>query len=137
LSWKNKIQELLRLKIKYAASAFVATAVDYGVFFYLSEALKFSVANAQSIAYPVGVLVNFLLQRRFVFNQTRSLWLTFGLVVLVSTGGLLLSRFLMQGFTDHISFLNEYRIVAKVMTSSIVFFYNFYLKRYVFEGKLV
>jgi putative flippase GtrA len=137
LSWKNKIQELLRLKIKYAASAIVATAVDYGVFFYLSEALNFSVANAQSIAYPVGVLVNFLLQRRFVFTQTRSLWLTFGLVVLVSTGGLLLSRFLMQGFTDHIPFLNEYRIVAKVMTSSIVFFYNFYLKRYVFEGKLL
>jgi hypothetical protein len=36
-----------------------------------------------------------------------------------------------------IPFLNQHHYLAKVMTSGMIFFYNFYLKRYSFEKKFV
>jgi len=127
--------ELFRLKVKYAMSSAIATAVDYGVYFSLVGRI-FQPAIAQMIAYPCGVVVNFLLQKRFVFQLERSPWHAFGLAALVSVGGMLLSSGIIHGLTQMV-FFNRNQLIAKILTSGIVFFYNFYLKRYVFERRFI
>lgn len=133
----DKLKSLLQLKLKYAASAGIATAVDYGIFFGLKNGLHFSATWAQPFAYAAGVLVNFMLQKRFVFELKRSVWSAFGLALLVSLGGLLLSTGIIYVLDTHIPFFQQNALLAKLLTSGIVFFYNFYLKRLVFEGKFI
>lgn len=133
----DQLKSLLQLKLKYAASAGIATAVDYAIFFGLKNALHFSATLAQPFAYAAGVLVNFVLQKRFVFELKRSVWSAFGLALLVSLGGLLLSTGIIYVLDTHFPFFQQNALLAKLLTSGIVFFYNFYLKRLVFEGKFI
>jgi len=133
----DKLKSLLQLKLKYAASAGIATAVDYSIFFGLKNGLHFSATWAQPFAYAAGVIVNFMLQKRFVFELKRSVWSAFGLALLVSLGGLLLSTGIIYVLDTHIPFFQQNALLAKLLTSGIVFFYNFYLKRLVFEGKFI
>jgi len=133
----DKIKTLLQLKLKYAASAGIATAVDYGIFFSLKNLLHYSATYAQPPAYAAGVIVNFLLQKRFVFDLKRSAWSAFGLALVVSMGGLLLSTGIIYLLDNYIPYFQQQTLLAKLLTSGIVFFYNFYLKRLVFEGKFI
>ncbi|WP_353483815.1 GtrA family protein [Haliscomenobacter sp.] len=133
----DQLKTLLGLKLKYAASAGIATAVDYAVFFSLTKYLAFAPVQAQPPAYAVGVLINFLIARRYVFDLNRSVWSAFRWSVLVSLGGLTISTGLIYLFDHEVPFLQDKTLLAKILTSGIVFFYNFYLKRLVFEGKFV
>lgn len=133
----DKLKTLLQLKLKYAASAGIATAIDYGIFFSLKNGFLFSATLAQPPAYAAGVVVNFLLQKRYVFELKRSAWAAFGLALVVSLGGLLLSTGIIYLLDNFIPFFREQTFLAKLLTSGIVFFYNFYLKRLVFEGKFI
>lgn len=133
----DKLKSLLQLKLKYAASAGIATAVDYALFFGLKNGLQFTATLAQPFAYAAGVLVNFMLQKRFVFELKRSVWSAFGLALLVSLGGLLLSTGIIYLLDNYFPFFRQNALLAKLLTSGIVFFYNFYLKRLVFEGKFI
>ncbi|MBK9487848.1 MAG: hypothetical protein IPO07_02930 [Haliscomenobacter sp.] len=45
----DKIKTLLQLKLKYAASAGIATAVDYGIFFSLKNLLQYSATTMPNL----------------------------------------------------------------------------------------
>jgi putative flippase GtrA len=131
-----KLRRLLLLKLKYAFASAMATAVDYGLYIFfinawLGEEQK---TFANFIAYPVGVLVNFLLQKRYIFEMKRRLHTAFTFAMLVSAGGWALNTALFAGLTG-IPFFNQYHLLAKVLVNGVVFFYNFYGKRYVFEKR--
>lgn len=133
----DKLKSLLQLKLKYAASAGIATVADYCLFFTLKNYFHFSLYQAQPPAYALGVVINFLISKKFVFNLNRSAWSAFSWSVLISIGGLLLSTGIIYCFEHYIPFLRDNALLAKICTSGIVFFYNFYLKRLVFEGKFI
>lgn len=137
MAWVDKLKSLLQLLLKYAASAGLATLVDYALFFALIEGLQFSATMAQPFAYMAGVLVNFVLQKRFVFDLKRSVWSAFGLALLVSLGGLLLSTGIIYLLDNWVPFFQQRHFWAKLLTTGIVFFYNFSFKRLVFEGKVI
>lgn len=133
----DQLKTLLGLKLKYAASAGIATAADYAVFFSLTTYLSYTPVQAQPPAYAVGVLINFLIAKRYVFDLNRSAWSAFRWSVLISLGGLTISTGLIYCFDHYVPFLEDKTLLSKILTSGIVFFYNFYLKRLVFEGKLI
>ena len=122
------------MKAKFATTSAVATSVDVGLFLLLVNYGDLSRVVANIISYSVGMVTNFMLQKRFVFNLQRSSWSAFLLSALVSMGGLSLNTFFVWAFSQ-INFLGEYSIIPKLMATGLVFFYNFYLKRYVFEKR--
>ncbi|MEZ4988279.1 MAG: GtrA family protein [Saprospiraceae bacterium] len=130
---KNRLYELGAKKMRYAIGGAIATGVDYLIYFALFNQGVNPVA-AQMVAYPVSVLVNFVFQRLFVFELNRPLGTTFALSMMVSAGGLALSSGLIYLF-NLVPLLHHYQLLTKLMTSGIVFFYNFYCKRYVFEKR--
>jgi putative flippase GtrA len=132
--WK-KLWELFQLKLRFAMTGAVATGVDYVVYLALVNRI-FTPVVSNLISYPCGVLVNFVLHRRFVFHLQGSTSRAFGLSVLVSAGGLGLSTLLIYGLSQ-IDFFALHQPVTKLASAFVVFFYNFYLKRFVFEGKFV
>ena len=130
-----KIKKLFLLKAKFATTSLIATSVDVGIFLGLVNYTGLTRVTANIISYSCGMVTNFLLQKRFVFDLQRSTWSAFLLSALVSIGGLSLNTFFVWTFSQ-IPLLGTYPIVPKLIATGLVFFYNFYLKRFVFEKKM-
>ncbi len=132
---KNELVKLFFLKAKFAASGAVATSVDYFLYLFL-EGRYLTPVYANIASYSCGMVVNFLMQKRFVFQLQGSSGRAFLLSALVSMGGLGLSTSIIYGLSQ-VPFFNERQYITKLIATGIVFFYNFYLKRYVFERKFI
>lgn len=131
----EKIRGLFRMKAKFAMTGAVATTVDYVVYLVL-VARFFSPVVSNIISYSCGMVINFLLQKRFVFVLQGSPYRAFGLSLGVSLGGMALSTGIIYGLT-RLEFFSQYQYITKLCATGMVFFYNFYLKRYVFERKFI
>lgn len=132
---KQKIKNLFLLKAKFAMTSAVATTLDYVVYLALVNRV-FSPVVSNVISYSCGMVLNFILQKRFVFNLQRSVSKAFGLSMLVSFGGMGLSTLIVYSLSQ-IVFFDTRQYITKIIATGVVFFYNFYLKRYVFEKKFI
>ncbi|MEM7102845.1 MAG: GtrA family protein [Bacteroidota bacterium] len=123
------------MKFKFALSSSVATIVDnvlYNVLVYYF----FTPVISNIISYATGTLINFVLQKKYIFDLNRKLSTAFMLSLLVSMGGLALSTLFIY-LLNKIEFFNSYQVITKIVVTGIVFFYNFYLKRFAFEKRFV
>lgn len=129
----EKVYKLFRLKAKFAMTSAIATGVDYGLYVALVDRV-FSPVLSNIISYSCGMIINFLLQKRFVFSLQRSLGAAFLGAVIVSLGGMLISTGIVFGLSK-ITFFSEHQYITKLIATGLVFFYNFYFKRFVFEKR--
>lgn len=132
---QQKIKSLFLLKAKFAMTSAVATTLDYVVYLSLVNRV-FSPAISNVISYSCGMVLNFILQKRFVFDLKRSVSKAFGLSMLVSLGGMGLSTLIVSSLS-RVDFFDTRQYITKMIATGLVFFYNFYLKRYVFEKKFI
>ena len=135
---KSILRQLLLLKAKFASTSAVATIVDWALFTLLAD-VYLSKVNANLISRSVGSIINFLMQKRFVFEMKRNVWMTFLLTLVVSLGGLALGTVIMYFIGDwEIWASNKYfKLFPKAIETGLVFFYNFYFKRFVFEKRFI
>lgn len=119
-------------KLPFALTGLVATGINYGLYLVLVDRYL-TPLPATLIAYSSSVVLNFFLQRYFVFELKRSLRSAFALSMLVSLGGLLLDAAIVYGL-HHFPILGDREWVIKGVATGVVFFYNYYGKRRVFEG---
>lgn len=80
------------------------------------------------------MLTNFMLQKRFLFSLNRKLSSAFILSMIFSLVGLGLNTAVVAGLS-RIPFFYEFQIIAKIMASGAIFFYNYYTKRLAFERR--
>ena len=122
-------------KIKFGATSAIATLVDYGVFFaFVHFTSKDYATIAQVLAYSSGLMSNFFLQKKFIFTLNRSVFTTFKLSVSFSLIGLALSTLFIFLLSKG-AFFNTHLILAKLLVTVTMFLYNFYTKRFAFEGQ--
>lgn len=122
----------VREKIPFALTGLVATGINFGVYLLLVDRYL-PPGPATAIAYSSSVIINFFLQRYFVFELRRSVRSAFALSMLVSLGGLGLDWLIVTGL-HRFPLLGDREWIIKLAATGIVFFYNFYAKRRVFEG---
>lgn len=121
-------------KIPFAITGAIATGINYGLYLFLvDDYLPYRMATI--VAYSSSVVLNFFMQRYFVFELNRSAQSAFALSMLVSLGGLLLDAAIVEGLHQEYVFGVLPEWIIKGVATFLVFFYNFYLKRRVFEGK--
>lgn len=133
----QKIKELFLLKGKFFIASILATGLDYLLYFLLYNIFGLPKITSNFISYPIAVLFNFFLQKTFIFSMKRELKTTFGLAMLVSAGGWLMNSGLFYLLMQMPFFqADQWHWAAKLLVNGIIFFYNFYGKRYVFEKKL-
>ena len=120
-------------KIKFAASGAVATACDYGLYIILVQSLTPVISNI--ISYSIAILINFTLQKNFIFSMKRNLHTTFVLSILFSIIGLSLATALIYIF-NRVDFFESNQYIIKLFVTAIIFFYNFYTKQYAFENRM-
>ena len=119
---------------RFALTGFLATLIDHSIFLGLTHWGSMDATRSHAISYPIGVLVNFFMQRYFVFTLSRSAYRAFSLSMLASVGGWALSTCLVWVLSS-IAWLSIYPYPIKLIVTGIVFFYNFVTKRLVFEKK--
>lgn len=132
---QEHIKKLLALKLRYATASAVATVVDYALWFLL-VAMGSAATLAHFISYPVGVLLNFYLQRKYIFNLRRKLRHTFLLAMTISAIGWWAGTALMA-LLMHVPLFASTPVMAKLLVNGLLFLYNFYLKRFAFEKRFV
>lgn len=134
VDWE-KLWGLFQMQARFAMTGAVATTVDY-VLYLLLVGRFFSPVVSNIISYSCGMVINFLLQKRFVFALRGSAYRAFALSMMVSLGGMALSTGIIYSLTQ-LDFFNRHQYITKLCATGTVFFYNFYLKRYVFERKFI
>ena len=115
--------------VKFLSTSVVATGVDF--LLYTLLLLILSPVNAHFCSASVGMVVNFTLQRKFVFNVTRGIKTSFLLSLLFSIGGVLLGGGIIYLLTK-LAFFADTPIVAKIVAIGVVFFYNYETKKIAF-----
>lgn len=147
-SFREQARKFFILFGKFAVTGAMASVVNFTVFnvlfywgFSLDEldpseaAFKRKSVIADMIAYASGVLFNYILHKRYIFEQRRTASTTFALYILVSAGGIAMSAGLTWLFVK-IPFFAHNPPIMKIATMGLVFIYNFFSKRFAFEKRL-
>ena len=132
---KKGLVSLFLIKLKFAASSALATIVDYFLYLLL-ESSVFSPVISNLISASVGMIINFAIQKRYIFTLKRKVATVFLISVLVSLGGIGLSTLFIY-LLNKIAFFNEYQFVTKAIVIGIIFNSNFYFKRFAFEKRFL
>lgn len=123
------------MKVKFAMSSSVATLVDYVLYQVLVRYL-FSPVVSNLISATVGMVINFFLQKKYIFELKRSVNITFIISLLVSVGGIGISTIIIH-FLNKSEMLAGNQYIIKAIATGTVFFYNFYMKRFAFEKRFI
>jgi len=129
---KEWLKSFLIPKLRFAASSSVATLVDYVLYLILVSALSPVVSNI--ISASTGMIINFILQKRYIFELKRKVGAAFGISLLTSVFGIALGTGLIW-LLNHENFFRESQYITKAIVTGIIFFYNFYMKRFAFERR--
>ncbi len=119
--------------IRFFGTSLIATTIDFCLYVLLLSSLSPTLAHI--VSATSGMVVNFILQRRWVFNPTRSMGVSFLLSALFSLGGVFLGAILVYFFTQA-TLLKDFEIIAKLITIAIVFVYNYLTKKIAFGDRV-
>jgi putative flippase GtrA len=118
--------------VKFFGTSIIATALDFTLYAVLIRLLSPTVANL--ISASVGLLTNFCLQRSFVFNPSNRWYTSLVLSILFSVVGLGIGTGLIYIMTNF-TILSRQPLLAKVISTAVIFFYNYFTKKVAFGHK--
>lgn len=127
----NKYFALLRDMFKYGFVSSAALAVDVGFLYILVEYMHSHYLYAASIAFTCGLAMNYTLGKRFVFKKSKLppvkefIW-----YAMIGVIGLLLNDFILYVLV----LLNLWYLYAKAVSVAVVFFFNFFARRGLFDN---
>ncbi|MEM1217811.1 MAG: GtrA family protein [Bacteroidota bacterium] len=131
----QKLKKLFFIQLRFALTSSMATLVDLGLWTLLTYLKLLAPETANIVSGFCGMVVNFFLQKRYVFDLQRKVSTAFIMALVVSLGGIALGTFIISLLVQIPFFTGDFQILAKLCATGIVFFYNFFLKRYVFEKR--
>jgi putative flippase GtrA len=119
--------------IKFSAVGAVGTLAHYAVLVSLVQLLSVNVLVASSIGAIAGALVNYSLNYKWTFNSNRRHSEAMVKFFTVATVGFVMNGLFMGLFTKVLVF---HYLIAQVMTTGIVLFWNFLANHYWTFGEL-
>ncbi|NNC93964.1 MAG: GtrA family protein [Chitinophagales bacterium] len=134
ISPRSFLKEFLIPKFKFGVTSGIATVVDIGLYLLLVEYLGFAKVPSNIFSAFCGMIINFFLQRKFIFYLNRKLSVAFVMSLMFSIVGIGISTALIYLLSLN-PFFNDHQYITKPLVTGIVFFYNFYTKRFVFEKR--
>lgn len=132
------LKQLILLKTKFATTSALATGVDWLLYTFLADKY-FSKVVANIISRAVGMVINFFMQKKLVFDLNRKLSHAFYISIAVSLIGLVLGTMIIYliGNLDIWQSHPYLKLAPKVIETGIIFFFNFYMKRFAFEKRFL
>lgn len=129
------MKKTLKRMFLFGGVSSIATLLDFVlfrfVFYYLLPLFW-----AEVLASFIGMVLNFFLQKKYVFELKRKSYPAFFLTLFFSILILLIGAFLMTQLIKIPIFL-EYISLAKIGVMGFKFLLNFFTKQWVFEKRLI
>lgn len=124
----GKSENLLIQLIRYIVSGAIAFGVDFTVLWILTDFFDFYYLTSSVISFMFGLAASYLTSATWVFDEKRLSNKTIEITIFGIIGGigLLLTSFFMWLFT---SVLFIYYLYSKILTTAIVFIWNFIAKK--------
>jgi putative flippase GtrA len=124
---------LLQL-FRYTFVGGLAFIVDFGTLYLLTEYFKIYYLVSAGIAFIFGLTINYFLSVKWVFNSRamENRLLEFLLFALIGLIGLGLNELFLWILTD---ILLIYYLLSKIITTVIVYFWNFFARKFLLFKK--
>ncbi len=108
----------------------VSFGLDFGLLAFLTEICRIPYLLSAAISFTAGTTLSYVLSIKWVFSVRRapSQAAEYGLFVLIGAIGLGMNEGLLWLFTKP---LGLFYLVSKIIAASIVFFWNFFTRKYV------
>ncbi len=134
--FKEKTNNTFLQLFRYTFVGGFAFLVDFGTLFTLTEFLKIHYLVSAGIAFIFGLIVNYFLSVKWVFNNRvmDNRLLEFLLFTLIGFVGLSLNELFLWILTD--VFLIYY-LFSKIITTAIVYFWNFFVRKLLLFSKKI
>ncbi len=116
---------------RYAFVGGWATIADWGVFALFNEIVRLHYLISAPIAFLMGLTVNYLLSKKFVFSTENSNHLAsteFAAYGIIGIIGLLMTMVIMWILTEFAGLLP---IISKIIATAIVLVWNFLARKFV------
>ena len=136
---KKIIHKVLREKtdnfgvqfFRYLLVGSTSFVFDFAILYLLTSIVHIPYLISTTLAFIVGLTVNYFLSIIWVFNTKDGVnrKREFTLFCIVGVIGLILTDLFMWLFTDKVHF---FYLVSKIVTTVIIFFWNFLGRRYVY-----
>lgn len=132
--FKGKTNNTLLQLFRYTFVGGVAFLVDLGTLFFLTEYFNIHYLVSAGIAFIFGLTINYLISVVWVFNSraVENRVLEFLLFTLIGLVGLVLNELFLWILTD---MLVIYYLLSKVISTFIVYFWNFFARKIVLFRK--
>lgn len=120
---------------RYTFVGGIAFLVDFGTLALLTEVFKLHYLVSAGIAFILGLTVNYLLSISWVFNNRTmdNRLLEFILFSIIGLIGLGFNELFMWILTD---ILAIYYLLSKIITTIIVYFWNFFARKFILFNKV-
>jgi putative flippase GtrA len=116
----------VRQFLRFASVGAVATVVHYGVLIALVELAGVGAVLATSLGFLAGVVVSYALNRRLTFVTRQPIGTAFIKYLLALTVGLAINGGIVAGLQP----LGLHYLIAQVIATGVVLFWNFGASRY-------
>ncbi len=120
---------------KFGLTSGLATAVDFLLFRFVFYAIM-PLFYAEILASFIGMIINFFLQKKFVFELKRKATTAFILSILTSVAVMTLGAFTIVQL-NKIEYLAAHISIAKILVIGMKFGLNFLIKTWVFEKRMI
>lgn len=117
---------------KFFGTSVIATGIDFLIYTLLIQVISPTLSNL--VSATVGLLTNFFLQKNYVFNPSKNWQTSLILSTLFSLLGLLIGTGLIYVMTNYTP-LSTQPLIAKIISTGIIFFYNYFTKKIAFGHK--
>lgn len=128
----NKIlfrNQVVNQLIKYGIVGGVAFIVDYGLLLLLTIIFEIHYLVSAAISFVAGLVVNYILSRRFVFTDNRlsNRQMEFLIFSIIGVFGVGINEIIIYYLTD---VLGIHYMISKIVSTLVVFFWNFFARKY-------
>ena len=126
---EEKYKVLAVQLIKYGVVGAIAFAVDFGTLWLLTSVAGLHHLISAAIAFILGLTCNYLISTARVFGESKlkSTAAEFSAFALIGVVGLGLNELIIFLITD---IAGEHYLASKVVATVIVFFWNFFARRF-------
>ena len=132
--FKDETDSLLIQLFRYGFVGGAAFIVDYGALFLLTDVCGIHYLLSATISFILGLITNYLLSISWVFNNHTmgNRWAEFLVFAIIGVIGLGLNALIMYVCTDK---MGIHYMVSKIISTVIVFFWNFFARKIVLFKK--
>lgn len=137
--WVNKLfveptENVILQLFRYGFVGGAAFVVDYATLFVLTNNVGVQYLWSAAIAFVLGLVANYLLSISWVFRNRGDLsrWQEFLFFAVIGVVGLGFNELIMYACTG---LMHIHYMVSKLVSTAIVFFWNFFARKYLLFTK--